>query len=761
MPEKVFTNICPAAGCHRNCALNLWVKDGKIRRLESATYPDDPGYERCICLRGLSSLRIGDHPDRLKYPVKRVGERGSGVFKSITWEEAFDTIAGKMLDVKAKYGPEAVKITTAGSSSNGIVLAGMYLGQRFGNCWGAGGQMEHLGWIDDGAIPAAAALTLGISEYDHTAADFVNSKMVILWGWNPCVTDYRDMKLILDAKDKGVKIVSISPIFNATAAKADWWIPIRAGTDGALALAMINLAISDGNHDKDFLTKYTVGTFLVREDNKLFLREDGKYLVWDEKTKSAKPQGSEGKAALTGSYTVKGVRCKPAFQLLVETAAQYTPEKTADITGVPAATIVKLAREYAAGHPSAIKAGYGMQRTYHGGLNFRAIITLAAVCGNIGVVGGGASMDGVMVTPIALNFDAVRMPAGAPGMKQVTGAPNAIRAWASIREGNPPVKVLLRGYRNPLSCSGHIDGWKDIYKQIDLIVVSEVFMTRTARWADIVLPEAMIFERDDLSLKRNYLVRLEKAVGPPYEAKTPIDIWSELARRVGIGQYFKYSAEDYIRMLLDTKHPSVAGITLERLNKEKIVKSNGVYPWIPFADKKFPTPSGKVEFYQEQLVKFGEELPIHKENLESPRTSPLAKKYPLTFFQVKSNLTTHSQMSNIDWLRNEYPEARLDINPADASERGIKDGDVVEVFNDRGKVKVKARLNEAMRPGLVNIHHGWAPEDFIEGHYNDLLHRTDDLSIISPSMEVETIVKSPGATAALIQYDCLVEVKKA
>ena len=780
MEEKIFHNICPAAGCHMNCAVKLRVKDGKIHKVESADYPNDPT-ERCICLRGLSSLRLVYHPDRLKYPLKRVGERGAGKWERITWDEAFDTIASKLMEVKEKYGPESVKVSFGGSSSEGILLSGWLLGPRFANAWGTGGYMEGLGWIDDGSTAAASLLTLGISEQDHTAQDYIHSKMVILWGFNPAVTSYREMKFILDARDKGAKIVVIGPVFNATAAKADWWIPIRSGTDAALALAMMNVIINEGRYDKDYITKHTDGPFLVRESDKTFLRDNNKYLVWDEKTSSAKPYDSVASPALLGNFTVNGVRCKPVFQLLAESASQYPLEKATEITGVPAETIKKLTLEYATSKPAAIRVAFGMSRTYHGCLNYRAIIPLAATTGNIGIHGGGASMEGV-TTPIGLNFNKVTSPFKTSGvkptpdeqggvnrasiiegMKAIPHAQNATRAWAAIREGKPyPIKAFIRTYRNPLVCSGHIDGWREAYEQMELIVVSDVFMTRTAQWSDIILPEAMTYERDDIGIKRSYIMRLEKAIEPLGEAKSPLEIWSELARRVGLGQYFEHTAQDYIEMLLDSDHPSVAGITPERLEKEKLVRVNfPTTPPVPFADNVFPTPSGRVEFYQERLAKFGEELPVHKESSESPRSSPLAQKYPLTFFTVKWHTRTHSQLANVDWMQEVAPEALLHINPVDAQKRAIKDDDVVVVFNDRGKVKLKARLNEAFPPGSVNIYHGWWPEHFIEGHFNDLLHRLDDVNIVSPAVEIEPIISDSKATAALIQYDCLVEVEKA
>ena len=681
-----------------------------------------------------------------------------------------DTIAAKLMELKEKYGPESLKIVPAGSSTVGYL--GSLAGTRFANLWGAGGLIEGRGQLADGGLPAASLLMLGDSGQAHDIRDFTNSRMIILWGWNPAVTRFPDMRYILDARDNGTKLISIGPIFDASAAKADQWVAIRSGTDAALALAMMSVIIEQGLHDEDYIARFTVGPFLVREDTRLFAREGNKYLVWDKTAKAPGTYDTVENPALQGSFTVNGVPCKPAFQLLKERAAQYPPEKAADITGVPAETIRSLAQEYATTKPAAIRMYYGLGRTFNSNLGYRAAIVLAALTGNIGVPGGGACFTGLthqvrMRRPsysgVTFNSRDITSPPGAPGQKTIPGSTNEMKGWAAIKEGKPyPIKAFIVNYVNRFQTYGSLEGYRDILSQMELVVVIDIFMTRTAQEADIVLPEATIFERDDIVVERDYIIRMEKAIEPLYESKPALEIWSELARRVGLGQYFRHTAQDYLRILLDSKHPSMAGITLERLEKEKIVKGNvPAAPPVSFLDKKFPTPSGRIEFYQERLLQFGEELPIHKEPLESPRTSALARKYPLTFFSVKDRTFTHTQMANVDWMREIEPEPRLDINPLDAQRRGIKDAEMVLVFNDRGRVKLKARLTEAFPPGTVNVSHGWWPEQFAEGHYSDLAHRIDDLSIVNPSLDIEPVISDRVAAAHLIYWDCLVEVKKA
>jgi anaerobic dimethyl sulfoxide reductase subunit A len=758
---KVFYNTCPAAGCHQLCALKVHVEEGRIRKVESADYPGDPA-ARSVCLKGLAAPRWVYHPDRLKYPLKRVGERGEGTWQRISWDEALDTIAAKLLEVKERYGSRSVKIMAASSSHVGILM-GRLMAARFANAWGAGGVFEAKShWLADMRVPAASLLTLGDSGQTHRPRDVVHSKMIIVWGGNPAETHFPNMRFILDAKDKGAKLVVIGPLFDATAAKADRWIAIRPATDAALAMAMIHVIIREGLYDREYVMRHTVAPFLVGEKDGRFFREDGKNLVWDGPAQGPRPCDAAVSPALHGSFNADGGACKTAFQLLTEKAASYTPERTEEITGVPAEDIRTLAREYAAAKPATIRMYYGVSRTINSTLACRAMITLAALTGNIGVEGGGAPVPQVF-SPIVLNEQAVANPPGAPGVQLLPGTPSSMRGWAAIREGKPyPIKVFFNAYRNDLQCDGHLEGYREIFSRIELVVVSDIFMTRTAQYADIVLPDATIYERDDMVVNGDYVQLLEKAIEPLHETRTALDVWSGLAARVGLEEYFRHTPQDYMRMLLASGHPSLDGITFARLVEEKIVRGNlPSPPEIPFARGNFPTPSGRIEFYNESLVKFGEELPFHRETLESPRRSPLAGRYPLIFLSAKVRETMHSIMANVDWMQEVSEGPLLHINPADAEKRTIVDGDWVVAFNDRGKVKLKARLSEAVPPGTVNVPHGWWPEQFAEGHYSDLLHRIDDLNTIDPVLESGAVVGDSRACSGLIHFDCLAEVVKA
>ncbi|MBI4333385.1 MAG: molybdopterin-dependent oxidoreductase [Chloroflexi bacterium] len=780
--------VCPFAGCHQDCVLKVAVQDGRAVKVESVEMPGEPG-ERRACLRGLASLRWLYHPDRLKYPLKRTGERGEGKWERVSWDEALDGIASKLLEIRERYGSRAVKVMPGGSSSVGTVM-GRLAGLRFASAWGAGGAFEGRGYTSDGGIPAALLLVLGDSYQSHDCRDYLNSKMVILWGGNPAETCIPEMRYYLDARENGARIVNVSPVYHASAAKADWWIPVKTATDAALALGMLNVIVQRGLYDRSYLLRHTVGPFLVRSDTGRFLREkdisaggSDRPLVWEVESPliplfqrgragadvippvekgRARPHDEPGVGpALSGSFNVQGIECRTAFDLLKERAAEYPLDKASEICGLPAATIERLAVEYATNKPAAIRLFHGMARTLNSNLALRAIITLGAVTGNIGVSGGGVSQPDWSGYPIELNSRGVSSPKGAPGVSTLPGTKNSLRGWRAIADGKPyPVKALLIAYQNPFQNYGNVSRYREILSRMDLVVVSDVFMTMTARFADYVLPEASTFERADIAISKNHLVRMEKAVGPAGEARTPLDIWGGLATRVGLGRFFESTEAELFRVFLDSGHPSVAGITLDRLEREKVVRANvPLAAYVPFADKDFPTATGKIEFYVESQLEFGEELPFYREPLESAPPGSGSGSL-LRLLTIKTKNLVQSQLANVDWMQGPDPAPYLVISPADAGARGIGSGEMVRVFNDRGDLRIKARVSSTVPAGTVNVYHGPWPEHFVKGHYNQLLHAIDDPNAINPALETDQIVKDTKAAAHMVHYDVLVRVER-
>jgi len=714
------------------CGLLLHVTDGAITKVDPADFPDPR--DRGACARGLATIELVYHKDRLRYPLRRTGERGEGKWQRISWNEALDSIATKLQQVAGRYGSTSV---TWGAPELPSLAAGGYsrLASLTKGSW--------VGWagFGDAAGPCADLATFGWAMGEPHLYRTKDPKLSIVWGWNLAVNAYPRMRGIMEDKKKGCKVVVIDPILSTTASHADEHIPIRPGTDGALALGMIQVIMEQGLQDDGFIAENTVGPFLVRKDNSLFLRESDltqggsqqKFMVFDEKSGKPQPFDAPGvKPALKGKYYVSGIECQPAYQVLADMVQKYMPQRVSQITDVPADTIRRLAISYATQKPASIHRGWGLQRSFYSDLNCRAINALAAITGNINT--GRPST-------FPLNTRSFAMPAGPYSQMPV------MLLYDAITKGEPfPVKAIWfagHNYVNQLPNMNRIVN--EVLPNLELMVVCDLFMTATAKYADYVLPLASFCECVDLrisNLQNIYLQLQQKAIEPLYECKSDFQIAAELGRRMGFGKYFDKTEEQYIEELLASGHPAMEGITLARLKEGPVMASPVDRP------KQFRNPSGRIEFYVEGLKKFGQELPIYLEPVESAR-SEKAKTYPLVLLSTHSRYRTHSSLANIPSLLKLDPEPRLEINPEDATPRNIGDGDVVRVFNDRGQAKLKAKLTDRIKPGVVNITQGWWPEQYIEGHHNQLTHDR-----INPAQQ---FIMEPNAAL----YDVLVEVKKA
>lgn len=742
--SEFYTVACPGMGCHQNCPLKAEVRDGRLVGLTAAPIPGAPE-DTHACLRGLAAVDLPYIPQRLKYPMRRAGARGEGRWERISWDAAYAEIAGRLTEIRDTHGPQAVLMNGSGSSS--VPLSGVNAGGatgRFSNLFGC---TEIIGWAVDGGPFVAGLVNYGFFFGGaNDPRDWINSKLIIIWGENMAESAMRDFNHVMRARAAGARLIVISPLYDATAAKADWWIPIEPATDGALALAMTHVLIEEGLYDADYAAKHTVAPFLVRSDNGQFLRGNDlgdaatpdAYVVWDEASGAPLPMPARTptlpgvRPALRAAVTANGIACRTAFDLLAERAAQFTPARAAELCKVPEATIRQLALEYARARPSTIKIGIGATRTFHGDLNARAILALAALTGDVGRSGGGASGWCKGYAPM-LN----------PGPVYAADERRSRRLHVSeghhtILTGKPwPIKAMVVCATNPIGTIPNRRLWIDeILPRLDFVVAVDIVESDTAHYADIVLPGTTIFERTDLYGGLGCTILTQQAIAPQHEAKSDVEIWSEIARRVGLGEHFTKGTDDYLRAMLD--HPTQAGITLERLRAEGgIVRAQGAEkPMVSFADKRFPTPSGRIEFYVEYLHGIGEALPTHKEPREG-RHAAGAARHPLQFFTGRRKFVNQSQ-SYQRTTRELNPTPYLRLNPIDARARGIAGEDWVRVYNERGEFRVRAQLSEGIRPGTAWIEHGWWPRDFPHGHYQDLLPPlnlpTPDM--ISPAFQV-------------------------
>jgi molybdopterin-containing oxidoreductase family molybdopterin binding subunit len=737
---KVRT-VCPAHCGIDACGIMAHVQEGRVIKVEPADFPD-PKYRR-ICLRGLSSLEITYHPDRLKCPLKRVGERGEGKFQRITWDEALDTIADRFRDIGARYGWPAIGWVLGGPGA-GTTKFGAYL--RLASltrstrvsAWGYG----------DAGLPCGSRVLFGTqfpyallfgSLFSGTAAP----EILVVWGANPGESQPLNlMRPIMDAKAKGARLVVIDPRFTVTASKADAYLGLRPGTDTVLALGLMQVIFQKGLENRVFIRKYTVGPYLIRDDNGAFLRgsdiglgDSRDYVVWDKESQTPRERRVRGgEAALTGSYTVNGTSCRPAFELLRELAAAYPPVRAAEITGLPAEGIVRLAARIGLAKSVTFVTHMGFTRTYHGDLSFRAMGTLAAVTGNVQATFRGGHLPAVLNWDPFLNADSPQ-----PAYSRLGILP----LYEAVISGKPyPIKALWFSFINFVNQCAHSGKiLKEMLPKLDFIVDTELFLTPTARYADIVLPVCTYLEFSDLiPFPYPYIQLQQKVINPLYESRSDVDIAAGLAQRLGFSDYFAPGEDGFIDLILNSGHISVQGITREKL-KEGPQTLNALPDLGQEMDIPFSTPSGKIEFYSEALREFGQALPVYLEPLETP-LGPQKTRFPLAFIQGHSRFRTHSMFANVQSLLELNPEPLLEINPQDAGERRIADGDLVTVFNDRGRTTLKARITEAVGPRVVTITQGWWIDQFMEGSVNHLTHdvlNPVQAAIYEPNMHMNDV----------------------
>jgi len=506
-------------------------------------------------------------------------------------------------------------------------------------------------------------------------------------------------------------------------------------------LGMINVILQEGFRDKRFIAENTVGPLLVRRDNGLFLKESevtpgGKpdaLMIMDEYSGRRQVAGTpQAKPAVNGSFSISGIDCQPAFQLLSDMVREYTPEKVSQIADIPADVIRRLAVAYGSRKPASIFRGWGMQRTFYGDLACRAINTLAAITGN---------MNLERPSTFVLNSRQFLLPGGPTNTLPV------MLLYDAVTKNQPQtVKAVW--------CSGHdfVNQMpnmnrvtEELLRHLELVVVCDLFMTPSARFADYVLPVASFYECTDLcvaSFYHTYLQLQQKVIEPLFECKSDFHIAAELGKKLGFGDSFNKTEEQYIEELLASRHPTMEGVSLARLKEGPVMARSLDRPL------QFRTPTGLIEFYVERLKKFGQELPIYLEPTESTR-SEKAKTYPLSLLTTHSRNRIHSSLAKIPSLLSQEPEPTLEISPADAQTRDIMDGDTVRVFNNRGQVRLKAKLSHRIKPGVVDITQGWWPDQYLQGHHNELTHES-----VNP---VQQFVLAPNAAF----YDVLVQIEKA
>ncbi len=753
---KLVRTVC-APNCVNSCGHLVHVKDNRIIKVEPADFPDNR-YKR-ICLKGISSAMQRTYsPDRVKYPMMRVGKRGEGKWKRVSWDEAYDYIADKIKSMQAQYGDGAMAWM---SMTGDYGIFGQLISHRIANVM-KGTILTNLGIMGDLASNIGFFPATGMLQDGHPWPDLMNCKLNIFFACNYAETSLNDTRFIWDAMENGMKLIVVDPRFSNTASKADQWIALRPGTDAAMMLGMANVILSKNLHDRQFLAQNTNGTFLVRTDNGRFIKakdisggSSDEFMVIDALTGAVRMRSDAG-AALSGKITVSladgsKVECCTAWDLIADYIRQWPVEKASEVCEVPAEVITKLAVEYAATHPAAIRISQGSNRYWQGHQGFRNAILLGAMCGNHGKKGGGVSWaGGTLFKTIAAAPPCWLNPRLDEGYqeKNVVGS----HMFEDLPQDKPyPIRgIWFNHYNYGTQMPNYNLFIKEIAPRLELIVVNEQLMNDATTYADVVLPACSWYEQEGelVAAWSNYYFQLRKqCIKPMWEAKQDHTIYAEISERMGYGKYWG-TVEDSINEVIDNfLEDRLRDINKKELWETGVTRALYSDDFIPFADQKYFTPSGKLEIYLDYLHDLGESLPVYVEPLESNR-KPKAKKYPLTFMNVHSVFTVHSQHATLPWIKEVNPEPRVDISKEDAGQRGIKDGDMVKVFNDRGHVVLKARVMEGIKPGCVNIYEGYWMKQFKEGHLPSLTH-----------MELNP-VHDAVFESNYAPYDNLVEVEK-
>jgi len=726
--KKIYTACRIEDGS--NCRIAAHVRDGKLLKVEPAEYPTSG--MRHICSKGLCAVRdVVYHPDRLKYPLMRDGARGEGRWKRISWGEAIDMISENLQKIIDQYGGKAIAFTPGQLWTSACMAIYQRLASALGSTW------VNLSGFGDAAGPCGDILSYGFPIGHFYTTDMENPKLCVVWGGNYIVTNPLTWRKIRDLKESGTKLIVIDPRFTVTASKADQYVSIRPGTDTALAIGMMRVIRDKGLADTDFLKTYTVAPLLVRNDNGQFLRErdvidngSDSCMVWDE-AKTCPVRAEDAKVpALEKSCNPKDIPCKTSYDLLNEVLDQHPIGRTAELTGIPEDVIQQLAISYATERPAICFRGWGLQRTFHGDITWRAVTTLAALTGNIHLAG-----------PRGFNLNR-------EAFTKVNGRSYhylpLLTLYEAIADENPyPVKGLWIAAHNFVNQNPNYNKViNELFPKLDFIITVDLFMNDSARHSDIVLPACSFYEYMDLlppfDTINPYLQLQQKAIEPLHECKSHVDIVNTIGRRMGFEREFRYGDTEYIDMLLDSDHPSMKGVTQERLKKEPI-------PVPDYEAPVFLTSSGRIEFYSEKMAAHGEALPVYKDPVEDVKTT-LGEKYPLSVVYGHTKYFKCSMFTNSSIMRSFVPEPFVEINPRDAASRGIENGHMVKVHNDRGFVKARAKVHEGVHPGVVNLTQGWWSENYAGGTHQALTH-----DIVNP---VQRIIWEANAA----YNDILVEV---
>ncbi|OAT84851.1 dehydrogenase [Desulfotomaculum copahuensis] len=661
--RPTICGICPGA-----CGVLAGVKGGRLAAVKPL-----PGHPRgMLCVRGKHAPEIVHSPDRLQHPLRRQGERGNFNFVPAGWDTALAEIAGRLLEIKDRWGPQALMCYTGRGGFEQCL--GEFFAARTDTV--SNGIFFPLGSPNAAGAGSVCAVSYGLLASVPTFGtamrliepDVENSRLIVVWGANPATDSPPEMlPRIRRAKRRGAGVIVIDQMRSEMAREADQWVPVRPGTDGALALGLINVIIREGLYDREFVENWTQG-----------------------------------------------------FPELAEYVRRFTPDEVARITGVPGQTMVALARELATGGPASLHMFTGLEYSSSGVQNIRAVFILWAITGNLDVPGG------MLFNPVPRRTGRIpdlRPPEGVPPVgadrhplfHRLTRSAHFMEMPRAVLKDDPyPVRALILDGASIITGYPQPDLWRRVFAKLELLVVIDRFMTADAAYAHYVLPATTYYENYSLQRYRGYIQLRTPVVEPVGESRNDFFIFAALAKQLGYGHLFPQTPEELWQWafakepaLLEELKQNPQGLPLPEPPQQYRKYAAGKLR--PDGRPGFNTPSGKVEIASSLLARYGyDALPVYTEPAESPLSKPaLLAQYPLVLNTgTRIHSTFRSQHLNIPGLVRLQPRARVLINPDDAAARGIADGQKVQVITPRGRVTFMAQVTENVPPGTVEANMG-------------------------------------------------------
>ena len=748
VPEtKIFAGACRSQ-CANGCYVNVHVRDGQVVRTTAGKFDDGPEFNR-ICPKGLSLPARVYSSERLQYPMRRVGERGEGKFERISWDEAIKEITDKWKGYIEEYGPTSIAFflgsgntgTLGGPAPEGSIMA------RLLNVMGTSRVLPDR----DIATPMSHTYMFGPGAHGHRAADTVNGDHFIIWAGDTAVSEKQRTHFFLEARDRGADLIVIDIAYRTMAGKADKFIPVHPATDGALALGIIHEVLEQGWEATEFLREFTEAPFLIKDDGKFLRMSDlgvapttttdaqGKettvdpWVVWDEDTQTAMPYTEATKPALGDVPDINGFHVRTEMDMIREAAEPWTLERASEVTGTSIEDIKYLAHLYTQEGNVMTDMKYGLNHYNNGMYTSKCINSLLLITGQMCFPGRGMYTgegnfgEGNTQATISMPSASGEKPRGVGATLNWTDFCNIVQTGKKMGK-DFPIKSFYAVCTNIVSNQTEQNETIKALKAIEFIVIQEMTMNDTSLYADILLPACHWFETSDLRVRyygNPYLLWNEKAVEPLYESKPDADIYRLIADAMGYGDFFQFTDDEYLNVLLSTPWGKAHGVTIDKIREKNYLRCEVSGP-VAHPNGEFYTPSKRASFYREDPkpdYMMGQELDIEKEKFtlfweparEADLDNPIREKYPFSVCCEHMRTRTHTQWYDVDYMKEFEKQPVCRINPEDAAELGIKEGDTIRLYNDRGSVTLLATINPGEQRKALHCPRSFLTREHIDG----------------------------------------------